>query len=62
MPATSEKQRRFFGMILAMKRGKVKNPSGKITKVAHEVSEKTAEEFATKVKKKKDRSNIARSL
>ena len=60
MPAVSEKQRRLFGMVLAAKRGKLKNPSPLVEKVASGISEKSAEDFASKVKKK--RRGVTRSL
>lgn len=48
MPATSESQRRLFGMVLAAKRGELKNPSKKIKKVASGISEQGAQDFAKK--------------
>lgn len=60
MPSTSESQRRLFGMVLAYKRGKLKNPSAKIKGVASGVSEGSAKDFASDVQKK--RKGIASSL
>lgn len=57
MPATSESQRRLFGMVLAAKRGQLKNPSSKVEKIAGGISERSAEDFA-----KKKRKGITRSL
>ncbi len=48
MPAESEKQRRLFGMVLAAKRGQLKNPSSKVKKVASGISEGSAKDFAKK--------------
>ena len=60
MPAVNESQRRLFGMVLAAKRGQLKNPSSKISKISSGISESSASDFATKVKKK--RNTIASSL
>lgn len=56
MPSSSESQRRLFGMVLAAKRGQLKNPSPKIKKVAAHVSESAASDFAQK------REKISKSL
>jgi hypothetical protein len=58
MPATSEAQRRLFGMVLAAKRGKLKNPPAKIQKIASGISETGAEDFSRKPKRKA----VAKSL
>jgi hypothetical protein len=52
VPATSEAQRRLMGMVLAAKRGQLKNPPPKIAKVASGISESSAEDFARKPKRK----------
>lgn len=51
MPSISEKQRRFFGMALAMKRGTTKK-SGQAAKAASQMSEKQIADFARKPKAK----------
>jgi hypothetical protein len=58
MPAKSEAQRRLFGMVLAQKRGELKDPSPKIKKVATQVSESSAEDFA----RKKRREGVVKML
>lgn len=60
MPSSSEKQRRLFGAVLAYKRGKLKNPSAEIKKVSGGVSEEATKDFASDVKKKRER--LARSI
>lgn len=60
MPATSEAQRRLFGMVLAYKRGKLKNASPEVKKVSSGVSESSASDFASEVKKK--RTSLAGSM
>lgn len=62
MPAKSASQRRLFGMVLAAKRGKLKNVPPKIAKVASGVSQTQASEFASDVEPKKKRSGVARTL
>ena len=57
MPSSSEKQRRFFGLILAIKRGQASG-SLEAEKVAHNISESDARDFAMKKKKQ----GISRSL
>ena len=61
MPATSPSQQRLFGMVLAAKRGQLKNPSSKIRQVAAHISESDARDFAATSFKKK-REGIVRSL
>lgn len=56
MPATSESQRRLFGMVLAAKRGQMKHPSSKVKKMASHISEEDAKDFAVK------RKGVAKSL
>lgn len=56
-PAFSESQRKLFGMVLAAKRGELKNPSPKIKKISQGISENDARDFA-----KKKRANIAKSM
>lgn len=51
MPAKSEKQRRFFGLVLSVKRGKSKAPNKKVAEVAKSMSEEDIRDFATKRKK-----------
>ena len=58
MPAKSESQRRLFGMVLAAKRGELKDPSPKIKKISQGISENDARDFAHK----KKRANIAKSM
>ena len=60
MPASSEAQRRLFGMVLAYKRGKLKTASPVVKKVSAGVSESSASDFASEVKKKRER--LARSM
>jgi hypothetical protein len=57
MPAVSEKQRRFMGMVLAYKRGKLKRPSPKIKEAAGGMSEQSVSDFASTGRKR-----IAQSL
>jgi hypothetical protein len=55
MPASTQKQKRFFGAILGYKHGQLKNPSEKLKKAAGSISEASAEDFASSVvKKRKD--------
>jgi hypothetical protein len=49
-------------MVLAAKRGKLKNVPPKIAKVASGVSQTQASEFASDVEPKKKRSGVARTL
>lgn len=52
MPAKSEKQRRFMGMVYAAKKGgKAASPA--VAKAAKSMTKKQAKEFATKKKGKK---------
>ena len=46
MPAVSKAQQRFFGMVRAAQKGKMKNPSSKVLDVASEISMKDAKKFA----------------
>jgi len=62
MPSVSDKQRRFFGMVLAAKRGQLKNPSPEVKKTAGSVSEQSASDFASTVQPKKNRGPIAKTL
>lgn len=48
MPAVSESQRRFMGMVLAQKRGQLKNPSMRVKKAASGISESDAKDFSKK--------------
>ena len=57
-PSVSENQRKFFGMVLAFKRGNLKNPSPKIQNVSAHISESSTEDFA----RKKQRKNLAQSM
>ena len=50
MPAVSEKQRRFMGMVHAYKQGKLKDAPVEVKKVAKTISDTDAADFATKVK------------
>lgn len=47
MPAKSKSQQRLFGMAVAAKKGKLKNPSKKVKKIAKEMSLKAIEDFAS---------------
>ncbi len=62
MPSVSDRQRRFFGMVLAAKRGQLKNPSQEVSKTAGSISEQSASDFASSVEKKKKREGVSRSL
>jgi len=44
--AVSIKQQRFFGMVRAAQKGEMKNPSSEVKKVAGEISDKDAKDFA----------------
>lgn len=46
MPAKSKSQQRFFGMVDAFKKGKLKNASRKIREAAKHISDKDARDFA----------------
>ena len=46
MPAKSIKQRKFMGMVMAAKKGKLKDPSEAVTKIAKSMSKKQVEKFA----------------
>jgi hypothetical protein len=46
MPAKSKSQQRFFGMIHAYKKGKLKNAPKKIREAAKHVSDEDARDFA----------------
>ena len=52
-PASSERQRRFFGAVIGAKKGTVKHPSKALSKAAHSISLKKAKEFASSVKSEK---------
>lgn len=56
-PSVSASQRRLFGMVLAKKRGQLKNSSPKVEQIAKGISEEDASDFA-----KKKRRNVAKSL
>lgn len=56
MPSVSASQQRLFGMVLAQKRGRLKNASSKVKKVASGISENDARDFAKK------RQGVAESL
>jgi len=54
MPSNSKSQQAFFQMVVAYKRGHLKNPSDKVKKAAMGMTEKQAREFMvlkSKVKK-----------
>lgn len=53
MPSQSEAQRRFFGMVLAAKRGQLKNPSKKVKKASKSISESAARDFAKSLARSK---------
>lgn len=46
MPATSQSQQRFFGMVLAAKRGKLPNASPEVQRAAGTMSEQDVKDFA----------------
>ena len=50
MPATSEKQKKFFGLVRGIQKG-VSRESAKAMKAAHSISPMKAREFARKMKK-----------
>lgn len=50
MPAISEKQRKFFGLVLAIKRGTATSASPMAKKAAGSISESDAKDFASKRK------------
>jgi len=58
MPATSEKQRKFFGAVMGAKKGE-KGPSGKAKKVAKEMPEKEIKKF---LKKEEDEQSISKAM
>lgn len=58
MPSVSDSQRRFFGAVLAAKRGQSKNPSAKVKKAAASISERDAADFA----RKKKRQGVVKTL
>lgn len=60
MPSTSNKQRRFFGALLAYKRGDLKGASPEIKKASSSISESDAADFAGSVVKK--RKNLAENM
>lgn len=52
MPAKSKSQQKFMGMVVAAKKGKLKNPSAKVKEAASTMTLKQADDFArTKTKK-----------
>jgi hypothetical protein len=51
MPARSQKQQRFMGMVEAAKEGKLKNPSPAIEKAAHSMTTKQVDDFASTPRK-----------
>ena len=59
MPSVSGKQRRFFGLVLAIKRGEARGASMRAKKVASSISESDARDFASKVEKRK---KVAKSM
>jgi hypothetical protein len=52
MPAKSKSQQRLFGMVRAKQKGKLKNASEKVEKIAKNIDEKDAEKFASTKHKK----------
>src|SRR5688572_1396497 len=46
MPAKSKKQQRFFGMVHAVQKGKMKAPSSRVAEVAKSISPTSATHFA----------------
>jgi hypothetical protein len=47
MPAVSQKQQRFMGMVHADQEGELDHPSAAVDKAAHSMSHKSAEDFAS---------------
>ena len=47
MPSKSKKQQRFFGVIEAYKKGKIKNPSPDVVRAANSMSEEDVKHFAS---------------
>lgn len=47
MPAKSKKQQRLFGMVHALQKGKLKDASPEVKKIASGISDKDAEDFAS---------------
>jgi hypothetical protein len=47
MPAKSQAQQRFFGMVNAVQQGKMKAPSAAVAKAAKSISPSAAKEFAS---------------
>ena len=62
MPAVSQAQRRFFGALVAYKRGKLKNPSNKLKEASQGISESSAIDFASSVKRKNLGNTMAKSM
>ncbi len=63
MPAKSKAQQKFMGMVLAAKRGQLKNPSSAVKKAAGSMSAKSAEDFAsTKRSKLPTRSRLLKKM
>ena len=54
MPAASEPQRRFFGAVVAYKRGKLKDASPALKEASGSISEGDAIDFSKRVKKRRD--------
>jgi hypothetical protein len=52
MPAKSKKQRKFMGMVRAVQKGELKNPSPKAKKAAGSMTKKAVKEFAATPEKK----------
>ena len=46
MPAKSKAQQRFMGMVHAAQKGKLKNPSPEVSKVAKSIDKESATHFA----------------
>lgn len=60
MPAKSKAQQKFMGMVLAAKRGQLKNPSSAVKKAAGSMSAKSAKDFAS-TKRSKLPKNVKKS-
>jgi hypothetical protein len=50
MPAKSARQRKFFGAVVAYKKGKLRQASREVREAARTLTLKTAKEFARKGK------------
>ncbi len=61
MPASSEQQKKFFGAVMAYKKGRLKDASPAVTKAAGSIGTQDASDFASEPVKKK-RTSLASSM